>query len=156
MGVLVYQRYMTYFDLPERSSAVISPSQQCTVFIHDGLINLRTLWNGFISSFFCCCFFIFFTSFNWKCLSQGSKPGVLPSHYLPAMIICRYFMQSDVLSVNSIWIYSVWIFFIGFKSCKFTRTRNKILKRQIVWIPNIGYQLSFSVNGSWLTASIVH
>ena len=53
-----------------------------------------------------------FTLFNWKCLSQGSKPGPLPSHYLSALIICRYFMESDVLSVNgSFGIYPCWDFY---------------------------------------------
>ena len=37
-----------------------------------------------------------FTRFNWKCLSRGSEPSSLPSHYLSALIICRYFMGSDV------------------------------------------------------------
>lgn len=41
-----------------------------------------------------------FTLFNWKCLSQGSKLSPIPNHYLSALIISRYFKESEVLSVK--------------------------------------------------------
>lgn len=41
-----------------------------------------------------------FTLFNWKCLSQGSKLNPIPNHYLSALIISRYFKESEVLSVK--------------------------------------------------------